>query len=48
MACEETGIGNWQHKVLKNVIATQMSMTVLKMKKQLVSSLRMKSRESPK
>jgi len=24
MACEETGIGNWQHKVLKNVIATQM------------------------
>jgi acetaldehyde dehydrogenase / alcohol dehydrogenase len=24
MACEETGIGNWQHKVLKNVIATQL------------------------
>lgn len=24
MAYEETGIGNWQHKVLKNVIATQM------------------------
>ena len=24
MACEETGIGNWQHKVMKNVIATQM------------------------
>jgi acetaldehyde dehydrogenase / alcohol dehydrogenase len=24
MAYEETGIGNWQHKVLKNVIATQL------------------------
>ena len=24
MACEETGLGVWQHKVLKNVLATQM------------------------
>jgi acetaldehyde dehydrogenase / alcohol dehydrogenase len=24
MACEETGIGIWQHKVLKNVLATQL------------------------
>jgi acetaldehyde dehydrogenase/alcohol dehydrogenase len=23
MACEETGIGIWQHKVIKNVLATQ-------------------------
>jgi acetaldehyde dehydrogenase/alcohol dehydrogenase len=24
MACDETGIGIWEHKVMKNVVATQL------------------------
>ena len=33
MACEETGIGIWEHKVLKNVIATQLVYNSIKHEK---------------